>query len=137
MNPNTRIKLHMTIQDVARVMSDGNIGALSVLARLLKEGDAIDLAAAMGGGFATILALDSLGVYGPGIWILYKDVCEQNLEKFMGLLRAWQLGLVEEKKLLDLVKTGYSPRQEAITFNVVELLTQVKTQLGGEWVSPT
>lgn len=50
-------------------------------------------------GFGPILALDSIGIYGPDIWLLWKDVCGENPVKVVGILRAWQLGMVSSEQL--------------------------------------
>lgn len=53
----------------------------------------IDTDAAFG-GFANIMDLDTLGIYGSRIWMLYKDVCKEKLYKMIAVLRSWQLGFV-------------------------------------------
>lgn len=56
-------------------MADGNPGAISVLGALL------------GADAVSILILDELEIYGSDIWILYKDECEENLDRLMEELR--------------------------------------------------
>ena len=94
----SRIKLTDTAMSAAIKMSDGNPGALTVVARLLKEGEAIDPQSAFG-GLAPILDLDTLGIYGPRIWMLYRDVCEGDLRVTCALLRANQLGFLRDSDL--------------------------------------
>lgn len=79
-------------------MADGNPGATVAMSELLKHGDAVDPDAFMG-GLGNILSLDTLGIYGPRIWILYSDVCGKNVTCMIGLLRAVQLGLMGESEL--------------------------------------
>ena len=79
-------------------LSDGNPGGLSVCMNAYKFSPAIDPIGALG-GFAPLLALDTLGIYGSRIWMLYKDVCGENLPKFLASLRAWQLGFVSKETL--------------------------------------
>jgi hypothetical protein len=35
-----------------------------------------------------IMLLDSLGIYGPNVWVIFKDVCEQNHARMLAVLRA-------------------------------------------------
>jgi hypothetical protein len=34
------------------------------------------------------MLLDSLGIYGPNVWVIFKDVCEQNHARMLAVLRA-------------------------------------------------
>lgn len=95
---NTRIRLDMTTLDVVTVLSEGNPGALSVIMQCLQQGEAIDPAAGLG-PLAALLNLDALGIYGPSIWVLYKDVCREDVTKFLGVLRATQLGIVSAREV--------------------------------------
>ena len=38
-------------------------------------------------GFLDICRLDDLELYGSGIWLAYKDVCGEDIEKLRGRLR--------------------------------------------------
>lgn len=97
-----RITLDMSISEVILTMCDGNPGALTVCVQSMKHGDAIDPDGAMGGLFY-ILRLDDMGIYGSRIWMLYKDVCQQDIGNLMACLRANQLGLLPTKTLLHTI----------------------------------
>jgi hypothetical protein len=127
MNRNTRIKLEDSFLNIAIKMSDSNPGALSVVMRVLKEGDPIDPMAMMGGGIATLLSLDMLGFYGEKIWVLYKYVCDHNLVRFMALIRANQIGELTESALLEAI-ASYG---KTVSFNPVEIVKQMHERLGG------
>lgn len=88
----TKINLTMTGQDVVAALAEGNIGALNVLVSIMTEHAKIDPDAGALGFFGTFLQLDTLGIYGEKIWILYKYVCGQKLDKMLLVLRANQLG---------------------------------------------
>jgi hypothetical protein len=45
------------------------------------------------------MLLDSLGIYGPNVWVIFKDVCEQNHARMLAVLRATQLMLSSEALL--------------------------------------
>ncbi|MFA5942192.1 MAG: hypothetical protein WC798_00755 [Candidatus Paceibacterota bacterium] len=88
---NERIRLEMTVQEMLMAMGGGNPGALTVCMELLKKGEKID-PDAFNGGFASLLDLDTLGIYEHRIWGLYKDVCGCHVGKTIAVLRAHQLG---------------------------------------------
>lgn len=121
----SRIQLTDTTFDMIFKMSGGNPGAVTVLAAILKEGDAIDPDAAMA-GFMTILTMDTFQVYDEKIWVLYKYVCNQELGNFMGLIRATQLGFISVAELQGFIK------DEKITIGRRnELLAKVRETLPG------
>jgi hypothetical protein len=94
----SRIQLTDTAMSAAMKMSDGNPGALTVCAMMLKQGAQID-PDDFAGGLGNLLSMDTLGIYGPAIWMLYKDVCGEDLRATCALLRAWQLGFVSDVEL--------------------------------------
>jgi hypothetical protein len=47
------------------------------------------------------MLLDSLGIYGPNVWVIFKDVCEQNHARMLAVLRATQLDMLSSEALLD------------------------------------
>lgn len=99
MNRSPRIKdLSMSTMDVLVAMADGNPGAFNVMMLLIEKTKGIDPDSALG-GLGNILSLDTHGIYGPRIWMLFKDVCKQNLSHMIGLLRAVQLGHLSENRL--------------------------------------
>ena len=97
-----RIKsLDMTIVEIISILSDGNPGAATVLAEILRNGSEIDPDAAH--PFLNILHFDTLAIYGPHIWMLYKNVCSKNLATTMAILRANQLGYVRDADIHDAI----------------------------------
>lgn len=118
----TRITLTDDAISTMMKMTDGNPGALAVCMQITKQGEAIDPDAFMG-GLGTILWMDTLKIYGPKIWMLYKDVCGEDLVKMLGILRAVQLGFLGEGKLHAAIN-DYGKGVD-----VDDLLTQVKERL--------
>jgi len=100
----TKIELTDSIEDVVIKMSDGNPGAATVCIQLLTEGAATDPYNWLG-GLGVIMSLDTLGLYGPKIWMLFKDVCGEDIVKTIAMLRAWQLGFVSKEKLLHAINS--------------------------------
>lgn len=119
---NSRIKLEMTIQEVIFVMSEGNPGAVSVLAKLFKLGSLIDPDNLLG-PLGAIMFLDTLQIYASRIWILYKDVCNCDVSHFVALLRSVQLGVITTESLLAGIATF------GTGLNVEEIVRQVKDKL--------
>ncbi len=84
--------------DIMVKMSEGNPGAVTVLMELYKEAPEIDPWSVLG-GIGPVMWLDTLGVYGSRIWMLYKDVCGQDIAKTVWMIRAVQLGIMSETEL--------------------------------------
>ncbi len=118
----SRIQLTDNIQSACVKIVEGNPGALSVCVSLLKEGDEIDPHSVLG-GLGQLLALDTEKIYGSRIWMLYKDVCRQDLVKTIAVLRGCQLGFVST---LDL---NHAIDNYGSGLNVDEILVQVKKRL--------
>lgn len=117
-----RIKLSDSTMDIISKMSEGDTEAVAVLMQMLAEGDKID-PQSWSGGLGAILCLDSHQIYGRRIWMLHKDVCEEDLTKTLAILRACNLGELRDIEM-----------QHAIDFDgegidVDELVSIVKKQL--------
>lgn len=121
---NTRIELNDTTISMIMKMSGGNPGAVTVLAECLKRGADIDPDDFMG-GLGAILGMDSHGIYEHRIWMLYKDVCGQDLKLMLGLLRAVQLGFLADA-VLDKAIDGDAPMPMVL---VEEYLAKVQERL--------
>lgn len=86
-----RIRLEMTMSELIYAMSEGNPGAVTALAEMIAKGPSIDPQAFMG-GLSSVLTLDSLGIYGSRVYMLWSDVCGRDVVKTIAVLRAYQLG---------------------------------------------
>ena len=111
--------------DVIVELSEGNPGAAVVLGHILNTTKVIDPDNALG-GLGVLLRLDSLEIYGPRIWMLYKDVCKEDIAKFLAVIRAEQLGqlfhehlneAIDGKHVLDVGKIVTNVRNELPNFN--------------------
>lgn len=102
MNGKTRIELTDSEMSATLKLADGNPGAATVCCELLKNGEKID-PDSMLGGLGCLLSLDTHGIYGASIWMLYKDVCGEDLPKTIAVLRSVQLGFLEESKLIHAI----------------------------------
>ena len=120
----TRIKLDDTMMDIFCKMSDGNPGALSVCFQLQSETSKIDPVAVMP-EVINLLGLDTLGIYGPRIWMLYKDFCKEDIVNVMAVLRAHQFGLLRESEINHAIDNwGEGVDLEDILSQVQERLPQ-------------
>lgn len=92
----TILKVTDTLLDVLTKLSQGNPGALSVLCQILKE----DQENGDGTLVFQLLKLDTLGIYGSLIWMLYKDTFRYNIRALMFALRHNRLEKVIKRKKL-------------------------------------
>lgn len=128
----TKITLADTLMDIFMKLSEGNPGALTVLMELYKHGAEIDPDA--GDPILLMLNLDSLNLYGPNIWVLFKDVCGENLTKFIACLRGWQLGHITHGELHDVIQACMDQRVSCTKearpkFDVDAVYASVKAEL--------
>jgi hypothetical protein len=107
-------------------ISGRNPGALRVCAEMVKWGTEID---PNGLPFGSLLILDSLHIYGPRVWLLYKDICRENLVTTMACLRGWQLGIVNQKDLIRAVDNAESGNR-AHNLDLPAILAAVRERLG-------
>ena len=112
----TRIKLTDSVQDVIAKMSDGNPGATNTMCMMLKDGAKIDPQAFMG-GLGAILSLDTLGIYGTDIYILYNGQCKRDIRRMLMLLRANQLGFIDSGK----VKAIAADQMDEVRLSIEEM----------------
>lgn len=122
LNKKTRIDMHDTGIDVVVKLADGNPGAVSAVMAMTLKTLSVDPDSAFG-PFAPSIALDAHGIYGPRIWMLFKDVCNGDVVKCLALLRAVQLGILSDDKLDHAIDHG----GEGI--NVDDILKEVKLRL--------
>jgi hypothetical protein len=100
---NERLKLDDSLVEVVQKLSDGNPGAISVCAQLYNGSEHIDPQNFMK-GWGQLISLDSFGIYGEDIWMLYKYVCNQSLVHVVALLRGTQLGIISREKLTAAIR---------------------------------
>lgn len=121
-----RLVLNDSTFSAVEKLSEGNFGALNVCTQLLRYGPAIDPQGLH--GFGAFLNLDSLHIYGSRIWLLYKDICGENIVMMAACLRGWQLGIVNQKDLLKAIDNAESGNR-ANNLNLPAILAAVKEKL--------
>jgi hypothetical protein len=122
-----RLELSDTVESAVSKMSNRNPGAISVCLDMLKNGEGIDPSGM--GGLGMLLYLDTLGIYGQRIWLLYKDVCHQDLTTMMAVLRGYQLGIVRENDILKAIENADSGNR-GNNLDLPKILNDVRIQLG-------
>jgi hypothetical protein len=90
-----RINWTDSVPDAVAKIAEGNIGAAVCIMDLMKHSEEIDPLSYLVIG--PVMLLDSLGIYGPNVWVIFKDVCEQNHARMLAVLRATQLGMLQAK----------------------------------------
>lgn len=124
-----RIQLSDTPMDAILKLVEGNPGATVAITECMKVYPTID-PDSMFGSMSILLNVDSFGIYGHRIWILYKDLCQQNPVKVITIMRAMQLGIVnfvEVKRAIDAIEKIIDI--DVPEFNHDELLDKVRQHL--------
>lgn len=80
-----RVKGEDTPVETIVKMAEGNPGAATVMANMLMKGMIIG-----------IFALDELEIYGPSVWVAYKDCCGSDLDKLNERLEKLDTTLLAE-----------------------------------------
>lgn len=65
-----------TMEDVFVKMAEGNIGAVRVLSEIFNIKD----------GIKHILHLDSIGLYGSKLYMLWNDCCDRDINKVLKII---------------------------------------------------
>lgn len=96
----SKISFGDSFMDIIMKMSEGNPGAVTAIMDMIENGEKIDPQGAMG-GLGSVLLLDTFGIYGTDIYVLWSDICGQELNKTLGVIRACQLGFFDPKTMVD------------------------------------
>lgn len=123
MRNNEVIQLGDSLQGAIAKLSEGNPGALRVLCDCVKESAAIDPDSFLR-DWTALINLDSNGIRGSKIWMLFNDVCGENIGRMIGALRAVQLGMISSEALEAAINEG---RSHAL--DIPELVRMVRARL--------
>jgi len=116
-----------SIMTAVAKLSGGNFGAMSVCTQLFARGAEIDPKGIP--GFGPLLLLDSLHIYGSRIWLLYKDICGEDVVMTLACLRGWQLGIINQRDLIKAIDNAEGGNR-AHNLDLPAILAAVKEQLG-------
>lgn len=119
---NPRIKdPSMSIVDCIVALAGGNPGAVTAISECMKNESKIDPDSSLA-PYGVLFQLDTLDIYGSKIWMLYKDVCKQDVKSMIGVLRANQLGILTANQ----IKTAIDAKPD---FDPAEVVKQVQAKL--------
>lgn len=125
------IQLDDSIGDVLAKMSAGNPGAITVLIQMFSKSPEVDPQCAFA-GLGPILSLDTYKIYGPDIWVLYKDICKEDVVRTLAMIRGVQLGLLPLEKLKAAIfaaREGLREEQVSAPIDPEQVLRDVMEQL--------
>lgn len=71
-------------ESVLTKLCEGNPGAINACCTLFKKSKRVY---PYRDGYEYIIALDSIGIYGTDIYVLWNDICQQDLAKMIAMLR--------------------------------------------------
>lgn len=114
--------LQMTTKQIVVALGGGNPGGLRVCMDLLINTPQID-PENLFGGLGTLLNMDTQEIYEHRIWMLYKDVCGQHIGKMIAVIRACQLGIINQQTLNEAIDN------RGLGLDVDDIVAKVKTQL--------
>lgn len=93
----SRLRLEMNFNDMLFVLSEGVPGAITVIMDAFRKGDEVDPDGMGAWGF--VINLDMMEIYGSRIWMLYKDVCGENISNTIAMVRSVQMGVINAEDL--------------------------------------
>ena len=71
-----------------------------------------------------IMGFDTQEIYGSNIWVLYSDVCHQNIVYLLAVMRAVQLGKKTQAWLRNLIRERKPAECEEILQGIMGHLTE-------------
>lgn len=117
-----RIELSDTLASAVSKMCDADARVFALCMQMYKASPVVDPDAVFE-GLAPLLHLDSYGIYGGRIWLLYNDVCHSDMTKMLAVLRAVQLGQLSEHTVQHAIDNcGVGIDLEAVLASVREVL---------------
>lgn len=78
-NKRKEISGNQPMTEVLTTLAEGNVGALTVLMRLIRENQM--------SGFLAVLNLDDMNIRGEQVWVGYKDFCKEDLGLFRSVVQ--------------------------------------------------
>jgi len=98
-----RIELNDSVVDAVVKLVEGNPGAMQACMCLIDNAERIDPQSALD-PYGPLLSLDTHGIYGSAIYVLWNDKCDRDPRKMIMLLRSVQLGFLPVEKLKEMAE---------------------------------
>ena len=103
-----------TLEQAILIVSQGNIGATQVIVDLIMYSDQID-PLDPGKPFQYFGLLDKHEIAGHFIWLLFRDVCGENIIKTAAVLRALDAGIITPYDLRSAMEVRYGPPNKPLS----------------------
>ena len=98
-------KPNKDMMEIAVDLARGNPGACNVLSQLFDIDDEFYPDDSLG-PFGSMYRLETINCKGPRIWILYKDICNENVVTLTKVLRAIDDKIISEEEINDAIDNG-------------------------------
>lgn len=125
---NPIITENMTVVEAAAKLAKGNPGAAQALLALMRDTAIVDPDCIFE-EWAPLFDCDHLDLYGPDIWILYKDICKFNTANMLAVFRAVQFGQISAKTVQAAVASGRNGSDLTEPLDIPKILENVKKKL--------
>lgn len=100
-----KIQLTDDTMEILYKMSEGNPGAISILTKLLSKETTQELVDSI---INVILPLDTLGVYGSKLYMLWVDACDNNTDKVKKVIELWRNGKLTKEEIHENLNQNYA-----------------------------
>ena len=101
----SKLQLTDSTIEILDKMSEGNPGAISILTTLLFKETAQEMVDSV---MHIILPLDTLGVYGSKLYMLWTDACDKNEDKVKKVIELWRTGKLTKEEIHENLNQGYA-----------------------------
>lgn len=101
----SKLQLTDSTIEILDKMSEGNPGAISILTTLLFKETTEELVDSV---MHIILPLDTLGVYGSKLYMLWTDACDKNTDKVKKVIELWRTGKLTKEEIHENLNQGYA-----------------------------
>lgn len=100
-----RIELNDTPLEIITKLSEGVPGAITVMGGLMKTPLPKECEGLMEGPpLGPLFSVDSEGIYGSAIWLLYKDACGEDLDNMLRVLGCLQQGIIDHNDVANVIE---------------------------------
>lgn len=93
-----RLQLHDSMMEIVTKMSEGNPGAMAFIMDVISA-DQLDIV-------YVIMPLDTLGIYGSKLYMLWNDACDRDIEKVKKVIDAWRISELTKEEIHENLNRG-------------------------------
>ena len=108
-----RIQPQDDVASVITKMSEGNIGCVNFLLKLLDGSELVEVLR----GIEQISMLDALELYGDKAYMLWNDCCGRDIKSVELVLKNWQMGKLSKEEIHENLNQSYgTPFENLVPF---------------------